>query len=428
MLVLAVALLVPGTVLAAGEPAAPTRLTATAMDDYISLTWNDNADDETGFLLQRKAEDGSFRTLAELEADTEEYDDEDVDAGVTYTYRVRAFNDEGYSDWSNTDSARLSGGVPEAPEDLEAEVLSPSSVELTWTDNSDNEEGFSIERRASGGSWREIDTVDEDEESYTVTGLEPGTLYYFRVRAYNEDGESDYSNVVSVTTADVPSAPEDLEATALSSSQVRLTWRDTSDNEEGFKIERKRAGGSWSQVARVGEDEESYTATGLEADTLYYFRVRAYNEDGDSEYSNEDSVRTCAVVRRVVRLQVGSTSYSVDGQARVMDAAPVIVQGRTLLPVRFAAEGIGAVVGWDNAARKVTITLEGTTVELWIDSNVARVNGSYRFVDPENGAVKPVIMSPGRTMVPLRFVAESLGSQVDWNAQTRQITVTYPAS
>ncbi|MCR4399964.1 MAG: fibronectin type III domain-containing protein [Syntrophomonadaceae bacterium] len=412
-------------------PDAPSELAVTLLTSTsVRLTWTDNSDNEQGFKIERRKSGGSWSQIATVGEDVERYTNTGLEKNTVYYYRVRAYNASGDSDYSEAVSIDTggSGGVPEAPDGLTATVLSATSVKLEWQDNSDRESGFKIERRESGGSWTQIATVGRNVETYTASGLKRDTRYSFRVRAYNDSGNSDYSNEVSVTTTNVPAAPSSLAATAQSSSQVRLTWKDNSGNESGFKIERRKAGGSYSQVATVERNVEYYVLSGLEPDTLYSFRVRAYNADGNSEYSNEASARTQAAPARVIVLRVGSTAYTVNGQSRTMDVAPVISEGRTLLPVRFVAEGIGASVGWSSAERKVTISMNGTTIEMWIGRNLARVNGGYRLIDSTNASVTPIIVAPGRTMVPLRFVSEGLGCKVDWNASTRQVTVTYPAS
>jgi titin len=97
--------------------------------------------------------------------------------------------------------------------------------------------------------------------------------------------------VIRLTSSPL-NAPSDLIATPISSSQINLTWQDNSNDETGFKIERKTGTGSYSQIATVGAGVTSYSNTGLTASTTYYYRVRAYNTADNSDYSNEASATT----------------------------------------------------------------------------------------------------------------------------------------
>lgn len=89
-----------------------------------------------------------------------------------------------------------------------------------------------------------------------------------------------------------PSAPTNLVATALSATEVKLEWVDNSNNEDGFKVERKKEGEDWSEIATVTENVTTYIDSGLTSRTKYYYRVRAYNSAGNSDYSNEAEVTT----------------------------------------------------------------------------------------------------------------------------------------
>ncbi|GAI00348.1 unnamed protein product, partial [marine sediment metagenome] len=123
---------------------------------------------------------------------------------------------------------------PDAPSNLIATAVSSSQIDLAWTDNSDDETGFKIERSPDGTTYAEIGQVAADVTTYESTGLDPETEYFYRVRASNAGGDSTYSNVDSATTqagAPPPEAPTNLIATAISSSQIDLTWTDNSDDE-----------------------------------------------------------------------------------------------------------------------------------------------------------------------------------------------------
>jgi C1A family cysteine protease len=180
---------------------------------------------------------------------------------------------------------------PAAPSGLAATAVSSSQVDLAWTDNASNETGFKIERCTGTdcSDFAPIATVGANVTSYSDTGPTASTSYIYRVRAYNAGGDSDYSNTATAVTQALPpapAAPTNLAASAVSSSQINLTWADNADNETGVKIERSPDGATWTQIAAAAANATSYSDTGLTASTSYTYRVRAHNDGGDSDYSN----------------------------------------------------------------------------------------------------------------------------------------------
>jgi hypothetical protein len=129
----------------------------------------------------------------------------------------------------------------------------------------------------------------------------------------------------------------------------------------------------------------------------------------------------------VVKLWVGNNIMTIGGVRQPIDSEgtkPVIVEGRTLVPIRAVIEAFDGSVAWDATERKVTVTLGENALGLWIGKSTATLNGTTLPVDAANPRVIPVIMS-GRTMLPLRFVSESLGIDVQYEATTKMITLTY---
>lgn len=124
-------------------------------------------------------------------------------------------------------------------------------------------------------------------------------------------------------------------------------------------------------------------------------------------------------------MEVTKTSGGVSKTTQVaLEAAPLLGTGnRTLVPLRAVVEALGGTVQWDAATRRATSTLGATTVELTIGSNKAKVDGKSVPIDA-NVSVVPLIVS-GRTMLPLRFVTESLGAEVSYQQSTKAITITY---
>lgn len=234
--------------------------------------------------------------------------------------------------------------------------------------------------------------------------------------------------VIVSKALNIPNKPLNLFASESSSTEIKLSWTDNSDNEDGFKLERKVLGGSFTEIKTLAANSTIYTDTGLTPNTTYYYRVRAYNTAGDSDYSNEASAMTMKAVEKIIiRLYIDKKAYYVNDIEKEMDVAPIIYEERTLLPIRYVAEALGAEVSWNDSEKKVIITFKDITIELWIGKNSAKVNGAYKFIDPENPKVTPIIIPPGRTMLPIRFIAENMGCKVDWDANLREVKVTYPA-
>jgi hypothetical protein len=195
------------------------------------------------------------------------------------------------------------GGVipppPAAPTGLSATAVSSSQINLAWTDNASDETGFKIERCQNAGcsNFAEIAQVGANVTTFNDTGLAASTSYSYRVRATNLGGDSAYSNPATATTQAaqaVPAAPSNLTATAVSTSQINLSWTDNSNNETGFKIERCEGNActNFAEIAQVGANVTTFSDTGLSRNTRYRYRVRAFNGVGNSGYSNIVTERT----------------------------------------------------------------------------------------------------------------------------------------
>jgi hypothetical protein len=131
--------------------------------------------------------------------------------------------------------------------------------------------------------------------SNTVMGSSVGNGFSFCTFSRNQitsHVNANSSCLGSGTSPTAPAAPSNLSATAISRTRIDLTWADNSSNETGFRIERSTNGTSYSQIASVGANVSSFSSTGLRRNRLYYFRVRAYNSVGNSNYSNVATART----------------------------------------------------------------------------------------------------------------------------------------
>lgn len=120
-----------------------------------------------------------------------------------------------------------------------------------------------------------------------------------------------------------------------------------------------------------------------------------------------------------IELQIGSKSAYINNNRIDLDAPPFTENGRTLVPLRFIGEAFGASVVWDGNTKKVTYTLGSTIIEVIIGSTIAVVNGEKKNLD-----VPPKLVN-GRTFVPLRFISESFGASVIWEAATKKIYIEF---
>ena len=274
--------------------ATPSSATATAVSSsQINLTWVDNSASETGYKIERKkTSTGTFAQIAVVGAGVQSYSDGGLDFNTTYFYRVRATNGTIDSNYSNTASATTLLDGPAAPSNLTITSILSNKVSLSWTDNSNNETGFKIQRKTGAtGTYATITTTGANVTAYNDTAVTDGTVYFYRVSATNATGDSAFSNEVNGTTP--LATPSSATATAVSSSQINLTWVDNSASETGYKIERKKTStGTFAQIAVVGAGVQSYSDGGLDFNTTYFYRVRATNGTIDSDYSNTASATT----------------------------------------------------------------------------------------------------------------------------------------
>ncbi|MDD5224893.1 MAG: SUMF1/EgtB/PvdO family nonheme iron enzyme, partial [bacterium] len=302
----------------ASIPLAPSALQAEAYSAaQINLSWTDNSNNEDGFKIERKT--GAEETYSQIGtpgADSSSYRDTGLACETTYYYQVRSNNKAGDSNYSDAVSATTltcPPAIPAAPSNLTAAVVSNFQININWQDNSSQEDGFKIERKTgAGGTYAQVGTAGADSTGYQDAGLACETDYYYRVRSFNAIGSSGFTGEVNAATGACPAAPANLQAAAVSASQVDLTWSDNSSDESGFQVERKRgAGGEYFPIYASSAGVTNWSDSGLgggpESET-YFYRVSAYYPGGHSAYSNE----TAATVPAGTSWPEGMTSVPAD--------------------------------------------------------------------------------------------------------------------
>ncbi len=210
----------------AGAPGAPSALTATAVSAAeIDLRWTANSTNETGFVVESSLT-STFATITSfnLAAGQTTFQNTGLTTGTTYFYRVKAINTAGSSGYSNTASA-TPASVPAAPSNLSAATSSTTQINLGWTDNSNNENNFVLER-ALTNAFNTVTsfTLAANQTTYSDSGLAAGTAYFYRVKATNAVGSSPYSNIATATTTAAPLAiaPATLGGAALGTAYTAV--------------------------------------------------------------------------------------------------------------------------------------------------------------------------------------------------------------
>ncbi|UKK54662.1 fibronectin type III domain-containing protein [Prevotella sp. E2-28] len=178
------------------------------------------------------------------------------------------------------------------PSNLEVTKQEKESISLSWTDNADNESGYAIEYSTDNKTFTELVRVEANTTSYVANGLTPEQAYYFRVRAFGEDGlYSPYSNVLETETIGDPSAPKlstnpspaDNEIIGTTASSVTFTWENTTKNYFGNVIYIVLLGTNADSLKNIGtvtSKSLTYSMSKLNPNTTYYWRVDARNNEG----------------------------------------------------------------------------------------------------------------------------------------------------
>jgi len=181
--------------------------------------------------------------------------------------------------------------LPIAPSDLAAEVLGEEEVLLNWTDNSNDETSFNIERNAGGG-FDLLATVAADETEYTDTDLTAGQTVSYRVRAVNSNGISAASNTVSVQTNVDVFPPANLIATAISNSGIQVEFTPPEEG-DGFELQYSEEPDFSDVISlELPFSQTSLTLDNLMAGTTYFLRVRTERLGELSEWSNTAEATT----------------------------------------------------------------------------------------------------------------------------------------
>jgi len=156
-----------------------------------------------------------------------------------------------------------------------------------------------------------------------------------------------------------------------------------------------------------------FTSKVIKSFTLYATWEEKSNNTPDDKKNTDNHGDNNRII-----LTINQKEANIFGKIKTNDVAPLLRKDRTMLPARFVAEELGAKVEWFEAEQKVRISKDDIEILIFIDSDKAYVNGEKKLLD------SPAFLENERTYTPLRFIAENLLAEVEWNEETQEVTIT----
>ena len=261
------------------DVATPTGFAAeSATSSSVSLKWDKNANASGYEIEQYKG--GKWTQIAKINnSSTVSYNVSRLAADTTYTFRMRAYKTLS-SGTAYSDYVRLAAKTQLTNTDkFVGTAISPTAVKLDWNRN-DKVTGYIIEQY-KGGKWTQIAvTKNNTTLTFTVKGLADATPYSFRIKTYkNADGKTNYSGYTTVKAETPPAAVKNARVTSTTATWITLEW-ERNANVTGNAIEQYK-GGKWTQIAVTKNNTTlKFIVKGLNPDTKYSFRIRAYKTNG----------------------------------------------------------------------------------------------------------------------------------------------------
>ncbi len=256
-----------------------------------------------------------------------------------------------------------------APKNLRMEMEQLTVARATW-EYYGTPLGFHIQRRNPLGEWSATTVSGGAVRSWEDTTVRSGNFYEYRIAAVLSNGVSDYSEIAYIQMPELPLAPQGLEAHLTEAGSIALSWRDISDDEQGFDIWRKAGmDGTWISLAQMEANTTTYLNSAVDSSTLYTYKVRASNHWGHSGFSEEASVMTsdsgtgCGYELLVNDATLGLDGYALDRVNMNQADSRALLQGDLLAFIRSPPGNphpVRVVLGFrDDAGRAV-----GTPIEL----------------------------------------------------------------
>ncbi|MDD3654625.1 MAG: copper amine oxidase N-terminal domain-containing protein [Desulfotomaculaceae bacterium] len=255
----------------------------------------------------------------------------------------------------------------------------------------------------------------------------------------NDNGIWTWSASKSTSAPVTPTTPTTSTGSGADAfeSGTRINWQPTSGL--GYRLFRSTSSSSLGiSVTDFYITSTSFADVNVEPKTTYYYTVKpvlaeAKPFDGIEEKLGP-TIATFTVTtgnqtykpgsfKHFILLKLESPYMSVDGVNQEIDPGrgtqPLIISGRTMVPIRAIVEAMGGTINWEAGTQKITLNARGNQVEMWLNKNDIKINGAATKMD-----VAPIIQN-SRTFVPIRFAAENLNCKVDWINSTQEVVIVY---
>lgn len=264
-------------------------------------------------------------------------------------------------------------------------------------------------------------TVDPEDGVYTAA-LPNATRTYTFTASYagdnNYNAAEDATCTVDVTRKKSSSSSSDTSAPTYGVSTGKTENGEISVTpakaEAGETVTIKATPDSGYQLDKMTVKDKNNSTVKLKkaGDNEYTFTMPVGKVSVDATFVQKDAAddSNAAEAGKTIKLQIGSRIVNVDNEAVIYDAAPVIRNDRTLVPIRIITEALGGKVDWNGATKEVTLSINDKEIKMAIGKTL------------EKYGVAPVIID-GRTFVPVRFVADELSAEVAWDEATKTVTI-----
>jgi len=272
------------------KPSAPEHIQAEVISTGIMLKWEDIWKEEEKIEIFRSNTNETFTNIRSLDQNTTFFLDNNTVENQTYYYKLRVFEFEEYSDFSEITFVNTSTNT-EKPANFTANAIAHDKIQLNWKHDSVNITSVFIEASKEDVGFFFL-TQSDNATGYIHQGLESGEKYYYRISFLTDKGITQSSAIVNATTISnivdyVPNVPDNVSINMQMNQMVNIAWNDNSNVESYYHVERSEGSDdSFYEIARLLPNSTFYVDSNFNNLSNNYYRIRASNQVGYSDYSS----------------------------------------------------------------------------------------------------------------------------------------------